>query len=479
MLVSPHSTRDEAADAPTTRAIFNGIDGETGEYCFPPMSPAEIAHLALSGRMDSATTADLRAWSESRRVRDFGPMEGIDPQNLAETGWGAVFAEGCDPAVREALRPLLDYRRQQAGSRYRELVYQQGERKQDFLARYGAGPGPVDPEKLPYYLLLVGPPREIPFGLQYRLDVQYGVGRLAMDTPEEYARYARAVVAAEQGRTEGRREVTLFGTVHPDDQVTTMSRDSFIGPLAEKLERETARWGVRRMVAEEATRDRLLSLLDGREEPPSVLFTATHGLVFASGHPRQRERQGGILCQDWPGPSRGPIRPEHSLAAGDIPDDADVRGLIFFSFGCYTGGTPDHDEYLHGANGEPVVAAPEPFVARLPQKLLSRGALAVVAHVDRAWVWSFVWPQAGSQITAYTSTLQRLLKGQPIAWAMEHMNQRYAELATDLTAILEEIRYSGLAEPADLADLWTAHNDARSFVVLGNPAVRAVTRGAR
>jgi hypothetical protein len=62
---------------------------------------------------------------------------------------------------------------------------------------------------------------------------------------------------------------------------------------------------------------------------------------------------------------------------------------------------------------------------------------------------------------------------------LEYVNQRYAELATDLTALREEMRRRGMNEPADLADLWTAHNDARSFVLLGDPAVRALPRGER
>ena len=36
----------------------------------------------------------------------FAPIEGIDPLNLAKTGWGVIFAHGADPATRQGAGPL-------------------------------------------------------------------------------------------------------------------------------------------------------------------------------------------------------------------------------------------------------------------------------------------------------------------------------------------------------------------------------------
>jgi hypothetical protein len=47
---------------------------------------------------------------------------------------------------------------------------------------------------------------------------------------------------------------------------------------------------------------------------------------------------------------------------------------------------------------------------------------------------------------------------------------RYADLATQMTATLEYERDS--VNPYDLAQMWTEQNDARSYVVIGDPAAR-------
>lgn len=446
--------------------VFNGIDGTTGGYLTSPM-PVRRMFDVLRGR--DRPVAEVEK-----------PLRNTDPRDLAATGWAIVYGDDLDPAVREALEPLVARRREQAGERFREIRGAAGTETRSartFLQAQGS-PGPIaEPERLPYYLLLVGGPREIPFELQYGLDVSHAVGRLSFDTPEEYARYAETVVAAEEGRIRRPRRADFLGPRNPDDLATEMSCDLLVGPLARELAaRHGANgngWEVRSHRAEDADRSRFTDVLGGGGTP-AFAFTAGHGMGYPSGHRGQEPYQGALLCQDWPGPVEKGLLREHFFAAEDVTDTADVAGLISFHFACYGAGCPEMDDFAVRTGAPAGRRAPAPCVSRLPRRLLGHprgGALAFVGHVDRAWAYSFL---AGTDphIDVFRQTVEDLLLGLPVGAAMEYFNLRYAQLATFVTALLHDERYDREVDPAEVVGLWTANNDARSYVLLGDPAVR-------
>ena len=456
---------------------WNGIDATTGEP-LPRATLEQIATLACGEPIAAGEIEELRRFRSGREEDHLDTRFEIDPRNLAETGWGVIFPEERQDALRAALAPLLALRQDQASrqkeGRYRELVYRRGESKPRFLARYQVGPGPADPDLLPYYLLLAGSPEEISFRFQYQLDVQYAVGRLSFDNLEDYARYAESVVAAELGRAVTDRRVSFFGISNPDDRATASSRRNLVEPLAAHVARDRQGWSVETVLGPDATKAALAERLGGARTP-ALLFTAGHGLRFDPADPRHLPHQGALLCQDWPGPQgwRGPISPDHYLAGEDVPDSASPAGLIAFFFACYGAGTPVHDSFQ--MEGEPRRLAASSFVSRLPQRLLAHprgGALAVVGHVDRAWSFSFDWPESGAQLQVFESALGRLLAGYPVGAATEYFNQRYAELFTDLSEEREEVRWGARPDFLSLSQMWTAANDARSYLLLGDPAVR-------
>jgi len=239
---------------------FNGIDAATGDYFVRPRSSAELVGVAQGEPLEKRHLEELRWWHRRRSKARWEPVEGVDPKDLAQTGWGVIFDERAGPAVRKALGELLQHRRQQAGKLYQEYLYQPGQSKDDFLSAHGAGPGPVVPSKVPYYLLLVGDPAAMPFSFQYQLDVQYAVGRLSFDTPEEYACYARSVVRAEQQETAVPPRAAFFGVQTPADPATQLSGRELVLPLSTWLREAYPSWQTSTDVGESATKARLAAL---------------------------------------------------------------------------------------------------------------------------------------------------------------------------------------------------------------------------
>ena len=67
--------------------------------------------------------------------------------------------------------------------------------------------------------------------------------------------------------------------------------------------------------------------------------------------------------------------------------------------------------------------------------------------------------------------MQDIINGAPVGLALGHFGLRYAEVACELLSALEEDP-TGKLDDADQALLWTTCNDARSYVVAGDPATR-------
>jgi hypothetical protein len=199
-------------------------------------------------------------------------------------------------------------------------------------------------------------------------------------------------------------------------------------------------------------------------------------MVFPAGDPRQLPQQGALLCQDWPGRVawKSAIPKEFYLAAADVPDGGGPAGMIALLFACYGAGTPHFDDFTQTDSG-PVPIATDAFIAELPRRLLAHPqapALAVVGHVERAMSYSFAWPQVGEQLGSFRSLLSALIEGRRLGSAFSYINDRYAALTTDLEVLRDTVSRGEAVDSVELAGLWTARNDARNYIILGDPAVR-------
>lgn len=421
---------------------------------------------------------------------------GVEPTDLSQAGWGVIFAKDTDPKVRRALAPLLEHRRTVAGSvkshYYQEYTarrgYQASTSTQQFLAKHGAGAEFVDPDKMPYYLLLVGSPEEIPFHFQYQLGARYAVGRIHFDNLKDYESYAKSIVQAEKPRqVRLPRRLTFFGVENGGDGATRRGLRELIEPLARGLLGQVDGWEIEVVRPEDATRERLGRLLGGGEETPSLLFTHCHGMSFRPADERQEQLEGALVCRDWGGAGTR-IRRQHYFAGEDV-GDVSLLGMIVVHLACSSAGTPEWDNFTRRLGEGLDFGAPRqvwnrraqrPFVAALPKRLMSRGTLAVVGQVDRVWNWSYsVWNE-GSEVPLLKDMLCRLLAGIPVGHALEGRKRRWATLAADFSLALDYSETSAHSiTPQDLGRMWTVSTDARNLIILGDPAVRVLGDGGR
>jgi hypothetical protein len=65
------------------------------------------------------------------------------------------------------------------------------------------------------------------------------------------------------------------------------------------------------------------------------------------------------------------------------------------------------------------------------------------------------------------------MDGWRLGHAMEYFDDRYAAATAELHEVLDGVRTEGdVPDNPLIARLWMENNDARSYVVLGDPAVR-------
>src|SRR5262249_10430435 len=313
-------------------------------------------------------------------------------------------------------------------------------------------------------------PDEIPFEFQYLLDSYWSVGRLYFETAAEYRAYAEGVIAYETATTVPHgKQMAMFSVRNPGDRATALLMDQVTVPLVQGT--ATAKpvgdhQGFQRQVflGEAATKENLGKLLRGQAHggAPALLFSGSHGVGFAAGSPLQLAGQGAIVCQDW---TAGPVRREHYFAAADLPPDAKVSGLIHFFFACYGGGCPKFDTYSRLPDGSPKQIAASAMVARLPQRMLASGALAVVAHIDRAWSYSFQVGRGTPQVQEFRDVLIRAMRGERIGQCTDQFNLRWAVLSADLADVQRQRNVlPGQVTDAVLANRWVARDDARNYL---------------
>ena len=234
-------------------------------------------------------------------------------------------------------------------------------------------------------------------------------------------------------------------------------------------------------VNEKATKARLIEILRGNLPggPPAVILTGSHGCNYAGADPgTQRRMQGSLMTQEWV--PKTPASPANQFCADDIPADARLLGTMGFLFACFSGACPAENNYFLNPDGSPIKVAPQPMISRIPQALLSRGMLAVIAHIDLAFPYAFQDVDGTTHTEAVRSPLEQIMAGSRAGYAADILTSMWNSRAAHLGMAqgMAPAATAPAAAPADpaaarqLAHMTLARDDARNYIVLGDPAAQ-------
>lgn len=432
-----------------------------------------------------------------------------DPNDLPAQRWGIVAPDGpAGDRLVELMEPLMRVRQADQGGapvivyrvppgmdnktcwKWKELVYRDES---------------VAEEDQPRYLLVLGDIDQVSLDLQKVLGSDLLVGRLACPTDDGYAAYVDKVLRWEKAPSAAEARAMFF-TAKDGTAATSIGHRALVAPSVAQCQERRQKGKFRAKDVEEIpydgpreAKDAFLAHLARPE--PSMLFSMSHGL----GSPR-----GGWRSADEQRATQGAISLGNGLriTAEEVASVPFLPGGIWFFLACFGGGTPAESEYRHwlahlrdagGFGGRPdsvLAALPKPgdrpFIAALPQAALANpnGPLAVMAHVDLAWTYSFqdMGPDAQSRPSRFQGIFRSLVDGVRAGVSYNQLLRFLGETSHQLTDLYnEESRAQTKGEPLpnDAArgrhkgNLWMLRQDLGGYVLLGDPATRLpIQRGA-
>jgi hypothetical protein len=416
-----------------------------------------------------------------------------DPNDLPAQRWGLVVPEGSEGDKLLALvEPLRRLRQASQGGAPVEIYRVPSVMDGAFAAEWKREifrDEKMSEKNRPRYLLLLGDLHQVPLELQQALTTDAFVGRLAFASDAGYEAYVEKVLRWEDASAREASARMLFYTSRDRTSATEMGYEMLMAPsVAACRERQQLddfpaadilALGEQGPVSLEA-------LLDHAADPrPGVLFTLSHGRGRPPGgwaRPEERlEQQGALKLPD------GRFLPAEALASRPF-----LPGGIWFSFACFSAGTPTRSSYAHWLRQLPATdpnarrgleALPQqgerPFIAALPQAALANpnGPLAVMGHVDLAWSWSFNDKGRGTP-SRFIELLRALAQGNRAGVALSTLLQFLNETSSELAALYDQEqleRAYGRPSSVDLlarASLWMQRQDLANYILLGDPAVR-------
>lgn len=396
------------------------IDAWTGtEAPASPLGPARDGWAVRPAAIDAGTALFPRP---------------PDPANWRDEriGWGLVLPDRGDftPEQKargddapEPLRALLADRPASKILRYRRTGQFEGWVLRDYanggdrpIATARIGIGPAD---IPAYLLIAASPREIPWTLQYQLNLVRKVGRLDLP-PDGLANYVNALIGGWPDSCARYASPVVWAADHGEADISRLMRDAIAEPMhaAFGADDDVAHGTFVDGRTADASADALTAALI--QHRPAVVVTTSHGQTGPLDQPDVMAERLGALVDDG----------HQVLDPASLLDRWQPDGAVWFAQACCSAGADrpssyqgmfDPDSDVGGVLAG--VATIGPRVAPLPTALLgaARPLRAFIGHVEPTFDWTMLFPPTREQLTGWVRELlyTGVCAGSPVGLALE------------------------------------------------------------
>jgi hypothetical protein len=454
----------------------------------------EIAINAWTGAAAASGTLDPEAgkWAVRQHLQKYDqPLAAGEPADFrdwkhVDVGWGIVLADteatskadraqaaDAPPSIKKLLAaragaPVFRYRPDILAGFLRRYYADGTERD---IALSGSERG-IGDKKLPWYMLIVGGPHEIPWQLQYLMNTSCFTGRLDLDE-DARDRYIDALINGWNGSAPSSNAPVVWAVDQGQPDITWLMRGAIADPVAAKL-RSDSQIGdkIKHLAGPPATADNLINTL--KTTQPAFVVTTSHGLTSPLDDPAAMRKQLGFPV-DRAGAS---VTPDKLLEAWQ-PD-----GAIWYAHACCSAGSDAGTSYKGlvkaGSSVErtlEAVGALGASVAPLPKALLSakKPARAFIGQVEPTFNYTLRNPENRQLLT---SSIQRALydhmfraQPEPVGMALANCYRHVGELFAQWQELVRDVGggVAGAREAALRAQLMAI--DRQSMVILGDPTV--------
>jgi hypothetical protein len=456
------------------------------------------AMLQINGWSDDlcnrAELSSHTAWAQRQQEIQTRPMKSLAPRAQVDqrdwrnpqVGWGVVLADSANITAEEKARGVS------APGSIRKLINARGDApvlywspalNQNFLRRYYpdgtaqdlsiATPTPgIGHGCIPKYLLIYGSPTEIPWAIQYALNMSTYVGRLDLEENEGLEYYVDALISDWIDQPCKPRSPLVWSVDHGQGDITWLMTRALANRLTKSFAEDSDLTGYMQLKDRDATHAELASVL--RERRPALIVTTSHGMTGPTDIP-------STLVQHLGMPVDVNHQPLDLMQLGDWQ----ASGAIWYAHACCSAGSDGSSRYaglLSGSDVERtlngVAAAAGARVAPLPRSLLGRQfpLRAFVGHVEPTFDWTLRHPETGEVLThmltkALYDDLYQQDRRTPIGYALRGVFDEAGALYGAWQDAINDINDNLPGGRNRALYRRLAAMDRQTLVVLGDPTV--------